>query len=309
MAAKLAKQMELALTTIEVFALVPAQLPDQPAKVEPAAAAAVRVTAVFCTKLTAQTPPHDIPSGAEVTVPPPVPVRVTVNVYWVGTGVKLAVQLAFALTITVALTDAPEQLPVHPANVAPAAAVAVSVTAVPCAKVEAQMLPQAIPAGNELTLPEPVPANATLRVYAGVEVISAKLAWQVVERDLRRTFAVDAVPLHAPLHPLKLEPAPGVTVRLTVVFFENRAVQVLPQDIPAGADITTPAPVPILLTVRSTAAATPGSKQARANRKQREKIACHAKKLAKEVLALKLRAPSQGGRKKLRRPDCDRKWI
>ena len=47
-AVKVATQVELALTTIEVLVVVPVQLPDQPVNVEPTAAVAFSVTAVFC---------------------------------------------------------------------------------------------------------------------------------------------------------------------------------------------------------------------------------------------------------------------
>ena len=47
-AVKVATQVELALTTIEVLGVVPVQLPDQPVNVESTVAVAVSVTAVFC---------------------------------------------------------------------------------------------------------------------------------------------------------------------------------------------------------------------------------------------------------------------
>jgi hypothetical protein len=45
----------------------------------------------------------------------------------------------------------------------PAAGAAVSVTAVPASKLAWQLSPQLIPAGLELTSPEPVPCFETLR--------------------------------------------------------------------------------------------------------------------------------------------------
>ena len=48
LAAKLAKQIAFELTMIVVLAVVPVQLLDQPVKVEPVVATAVRVTDVFC---------------------------------------------------------------------------------------------------------------------------------------------------------------------------------------------------------------------------------------------------------------------
>ena len=52
---------------------VPVQAPDQPAKVEPVPAAAVRVTTVPLAKLALQLAPQLIPAGLLVTVPVPVP--------------------------------------------------------------------------------------------------------------------------------------------------------------------------------------------------------------------------------------------
>ena len=53
--------------------------PAQPMKVEPAAAVAVRVTAVPLVKLAEQVAPQLIPTGELVTVPLPVPAGVTVR--------------------------------------------------------------------------------------------------------------------------------------------------------------------------------------------------------------------------------------
>ncbi len=58
---------------------VPVQAPLQPPKVEPLAAAAVRVTVVPLSKLALQVEPQLTPVGEEVTVPLPVPVLVTVT--------------------------------------------------------------------------------------------------------------------------------------------------------------------------------------------------------------------------------------
>ena len=54
--------------------------PLQPVKIEPAAGAAVSVTAVPLVKLAEQVAPQVIPAGALVTVPLPVPAGVTVRV-------------------------------------------------------------------------------------------------------------------------------------------------------------------------------------------------------------------------------------
>ncbi len=59
---------------------VPEQAPEKPAKVEPVAAEAVRVTTVPETKLAEQVAPQLIPAGLLDTEPLPSPVRVTLSV-------------------------------------------------------------------------------------------------------------------------------------------------------------------------------------------------------------------------------------
>ncbi len=54
--------------------------------------------------------------------------------------------------------------PLQPVKVEPAAALAVSVTAVPLVKLAAQVAPQSMPAGELVTVPLPVPAGVTVRV-------------------------------------------------------------------------------------------------------------------------------------------------
>jgi hypothetical protein len=58
----------------------------------------------------------------------------------------------------------PEQAPPQPAKVEPAAGVAVSVTEVPWPYVSAQSAPQLMPAGEEVTVPLPVPDLVTDRL-------------------------------------------------------------------------------------------------------------------------------------------------
>jgi hypothetical protein len=77
--------------------------------------------------------------------------------------------LVLNVAVTEVLLDAvmlqlsvPEQPPDQPANVEPVPADAVSVIAVPGAKLALQVCPQVIPAGELLTVPDPVPALTTL---------------------------------------------------------------------------------------------------------------------------------------------------
>src|SRR5437879_74235 len=135
--------------------------PLQPVKVEPAAGAAVSVTAVPLVKLAAQVAPQVMPAGLLVTVPAPVPALETVSV---KVGVNVAVTVVAAETVTTH-DPVPEQPPpLQPPKVEPAAGAAVSVTAVPLAKLAAQVAPKSMPSGELVTVPLPVPAGVTVRV-------------------------------------------------------------------------------------------------------------------------------------------------
>ena len=58
----------------------------------------------------------------------------------------------------------PLQAPLQPANVEPAAGIAVKVTTVPLVKLAEQVAPQEIPAGELTTVPVPLPLSITVRV-------------------------------------------------------------------------------------------------------------------------------------------------
>ena len=74
------------------------------------------------------------------------------------------------------------------------------------------MAPQLIPAGALVTVPLPVPALLTVsaKVWAVKVAVTGRAALMVTEQ-------VVAVPVHAPLQPLKVEPAAGVAVNVTAV--------------------------------------------------------------------------------------------
>ena len=109
--------------------------PSQPAKVEPAAAVAVRVTDVPSSKVAEHVAPQLIPPGLLLTVPCPPPCFATVSKRWVGvpeTLVNVAVTVRAWFIVTVHVSALPEQLPpLHPLKVEPESALAVSVTLAP----------------------------------------------------------------------------------------------------------------------------------------------------------------------------------
>ena len=74
---------------------------------------------------------------------------------------------------------------------------------------------------------------------SAVTVASAsRLSWQA------------PVPLQAPLQPEKVAATSGVAVRVTTVPLVYCAEQSAPHSMPAGALVTTPLPLPVLVTVR-----------------------------------------------------------
>jgi hypothetical protein len=105
----------------------------------------------------------------------------------------------------------PVHAPLHPAKVDPAAAVAVRVTEVPLLKLAEQVVPQLMPAGELVTVPVPAPAFVSVRL----KVCNVNVA--VTDCAALMVTTQEAVPVHAPLHPVKTEPADGVAVSVTDV--------------------------------------------------------------------------------------------
>jgi hypothetical protein len=229
---------DVAALIVTVHVPVPVHAPPQPVKVAPAEGVAVSVTAVPLLKAAEQVVPQLMPAGALVTVPEPA--RLTVSVNDCSAKVAVAERAAFIVTVH---APVPVHAPLQPVKVAPAAGVAVSVTAAPAANDAEQVVPQLMPAGALVTVPDPAPARLTLRAKdCRAKVAVAELAAFIV--------TVHApVPVHAPLQPVKVAPAAGVAVRVTAVPPLKDAEQVVPQLIPAGALVTVPEPAPARLTV------------------------------------------------------------
>jgi hypothetical protein len=75
---------------------------------------------------------------------------------------KVAVNVAAVSTIQVPVPTQPP--PLHPIKVEPELLVAVRVTVVPFRKVSLQVVPQSIPGGSDMTVPDPVPTFATTKL-------------------------------------------------------------------------------------------------------------------------------------------------
>ncbi len=155
----------VAAVTVTAQAPIPAHPPPlQPAKVDPVAAEAVKVTCVPLAKFAEQVAGQLIPAGALVTVPVPVPASITDNAKPLVLELKVAVTVVAAVNVTTHVPVPVQPPPLHPAKVEPSAGLAVRVTCAPLAKLAEHVDPQLIPAGVLATVPEPVPAFVTVRV-------------------------------------------------------------------------------------------------------------------------------------------------
>src|SRR5439155_25807949 len=141
----------VAAESVIVHAPVPLQPPPlQPVKAEPAAGLALRVTTVPLAKLAVHVAPQVMPAGELVTVPLPVPAGVTVRVK--VCTVKIAVTVVPEESVTTHVPVPEQPPPLQPVKLEPAAGVAVSVTAVPLAKLAVDVAPQVMPAGEIVTV-------------------------------------------------------------------------------------------------------------------------------------------------------------
>jgi hypothetical protein len=135
--------------------------PDQAPKAEPDVAIAVRATEAPEAYEALQEAPQLMPGGDDVTVPVPLPLFNTVRVWFDALNVAVTVLSDVMLIVHVDADG--ESQPDQFTNVEPAAAAAVRATDVPEAYEALHEVPQLIPAGEEVTVPIPVPAFATLR--------------------------------------------------------------------------------------------------------------------------------------------------
>src|SRR2546422_49852 len=240
----------VAVTEVAAFSAttqvpVPEQPPPlQPVKVELASGVAVKVMAVPLANGAEHVAPRAIPAGLLATVPAPAPALVSVRVKDCTANVAVTVVAAFNATMQVPVPEQPP--PLQPVKVELASGVAVKVTAVPLANGAEHVAPQAIPAGLLATVPAPAPALVSVRVKdCGANVAVTEVAAFTV------TMQVPVPEQPPPLQPVKVELASGVAVRVTAVPTVNEAEQAAPQEIPEGALLTVPLPVPVLVTLRA----------------------------------------------------------
>jgi hypothetical protein len=199
------------IVSVQVLA-VPVQAPPQLRKLKPAPGVAVRVTCVPPVKEAEQVVPHETPAGELVIVPVPTLVTLSAN----DGRVKVAVTARAALMVTVQV-PVPLQLPPQPLKMDPAAGVAVRVTTVPLLNAAEQVVPHAMPAGELLTVPPPLPDLVTVSVRgASPNVAVTEVAAFIVTVQV-------PVPVQPPLQPVNVDPAAGVAVNVTVVPFVNVA--------------------------------------------------------------------------------------
>jgi hypothetical protein len=136
-----------------------------------------------------------MPAGVDVTVPLPVPAVPTESVWVLGANVAVTVVAALGVT-----TQAPVPVhppPLQPVKSEPASGAAVSVIELPSVTSSLQSDGHAMPAGDELTLPEPVPLSDVVTVYSAKNVAVTFLSASAVMVQV-------SVPLQAPDQPANL---------------------------------------------------------------------------------------------------------
>jgi len=191
-----------------------------------------------------QAVPQSIPAGLLVMVPVPFPVLATERLNVFKLNVAVAVLTA---SIVTAHVPVPVQAPDQPVKFESAEGLAVRVTTVPLLKAAEQVVPQLMPAGEEVTVPlsDPLFVTVKAKVWRVKEALTVFAAFRVTVQE------VPEVLVH-PVQPVKIELAAGVAVRVTELLILNGAEQVAPQSIPAGEEVTVPVPVPDFVTDKVT---------------------------------------------------------
>jgi phage tail protein X len=211
--------------------------PLQPKKAKSVPGVAVSVTLVPVLKFAEHVPGQLIPAGLLVTVP--VPTTVTETVATVGVNVAVTDVSDVRVITHVPVPEHPP--PLQPVKVKSVPGVAVSVTLVLSGKGAAHVPGQLMPAGLLVTVP--VPTTVTERLAATWLKVAVTASSDV------RVITHWPVPVHAPLHPVKVKFVPGVAVSVTFVLGGKGAVHVPGQLMPAGLLVTVPVPAMVTETV------------------------------------------------------------
>src|SRR5438309_1387158 len=119
------------------------------------AGCAVSKTRAPPSKLASHALPQSMPAGAEATLPWPWIATVSRCLTGCGTAVNRAVT-ARSRSIVSVQDAVPPHAPSQPAKAKPRAGAAVSVTDVPPTNSDAHVAPQSMPAGEDVTVPEPL---------------------------------------------------------------------------------------------------------------------------------------------------------
>jgi hypothetical protein len=86
--------------------------------------------------------------------------------------------------------------------------------------------------------PMPGPVGAIRVAFTGTKLnVAVTLRVRVI------STVQGPVPVQSPLQPANVEPAAGTAVNVTEACASNGALQVLPQSMPAGSDVTVPFPM------------------------------------------------------------------
>jgi hypothetical protein len=163
------------------------------------------------------------------------------------TGEFPLLNVAVTVWAAVIVTEHPpvpvQPAPLHPANVDPSEAVAVSATTVPLAKAAEHVVVggQTIPAGLLVTVPVPLPASFTVKVK--LFAFAAKLATTVVAAVIVNVQV--PVPSQGPApQPVNVDPAEAVAVNVIWVPLAKPEEHAVPQLMPVGTLFTVPVPFP-----------------------------------------------------------------
>ena len=141
----------------------------------------------------------------------------------------------------------PLQPPPQPSKRKPGAAAGTSAMDVFSSNDALQTAPQSMPAGVELT--EPKPLMTTLRRCFPRGGGAARSNRAVTCLSASATTSQEPLPEHAPLHPMKFEPASGCALSARREDMFTAAEQVAPQSISPAPERTRPLPFPVRLTV------------------------------------------------------------